>query len=81
VRPALVELGRRGLTSLLLEGGATLAAAFAAAGQVDEARVFVAPLLLGGPLSAVPAAGAQGALVEARTVGEDTLIRTRFKEW
>jgi diaminohydroxyphosphoribosylaminopyrimidine deaminase/5-amino-6-(5-phosphoribosylamino)uracil reductase len=81
VLPALAELGRRGLTSLLLEGGATLAAAFAAAEQVDEARVFVAPLLLGGPAAAVPVAGLQGALVEARAVGEDTLIRTRFKEW
>lgn len=81
VRPALVGLGRRGLTSLLLEGGATLAAAFAAADQVDEARVFVAPLLLGGAASDVPIAGLQGSLVESRTVGEDTLIRTRFKEW
>jgi len=81
VRPALAELGRRGLTSLLLEGGATLAAAFAAAGEVDEARVFVAPLILGGPLADVPVAGLQGALVESRAVGEDTLIRTRFKEW
>jgi len=81
VRPALVGLGRRGLTSLLLEGGATLAAAFAAAEQVDEARVFVAPLILGGPLADVPIAGLQGALVESKTVGEDTLIRTRFKEW
>jgi diaminohydroxyphosphoribosylaminopyrimidine deaminase/5-amino-6-(5-phosphoribosylamino)uracil reductase len=81
VRPALAELGRRGLTSLLLEGGATLAAAFAAAGQVDEARVFVAPLLLGGPLADVPIAGLQGAPVESSAVGEDTLIRTRFKEW
>ena len=78
---ALAELGRRGLTSLLLEGGATLAAAFAAADQVDEARVFVAPLLLGGPTAEVPIAGLQGSLVEARPVGEDTLIRTRFKEW
>src|SRR4051812_16943513 len=33
IAAALVELGRRGLTSLLLEGGATLGAAFAAAGQ------------------------------------------------
>ncbi|HVX33645.1 MAG TPA: dihydrofolate reductase family protein, partial [Solirubrobacterales bacterium] len=81
VRPALAELGRRGLTSLLREGGATLAAAFAAAGEVDEARVFLAPLLLGGPAADVPVAGLQGALVEARAVGEDTLIRTRFKEW
>ena len=78
---ALVELGRRGLTSLLLEGGATLAAAFAAAAQVDEARVFVAPLLLGGAAPDLPIAGLQGSLVETHPVGEDTLIRTRFKEW
>jgi diaminohydroxyphosphoribosylaminopyrimidine deaminase/5-amino-6-(5-phosphoribosylamino)uracil reductase len=82
VTAALAELGRRGLTSLLLEGGATLAAAFAAADQIDEARVFVAPLILGGP---TPAPGIptrlEGSGVEAEVVGEDTLIRTRFKEW
>jgi len=81
IAAALAELGRRGLTSLLLEGGATLAAAFAAAGQIDEARVFVAPLLLGGPAADVPVAALQGSPTEAETVGEDTLIRTRFKEW
>jgi diaminohydroxyphosphoribosylaminopyrimidine deaminase / 5-amino-6-(5-phosphoribosylamino)uracil reductase len=82
VASALAELGRRGLTSLLLEGGATLAGAFAAADQIDEARVFVAPLLLGGP---TPAPGIptrlEGGGVESEVVGEDTLIRTRFKEW
>ncbi|HVW46517.1 MAG TPA: bifunctional diaminohydroxyphosphoribosylaminopyrimidine deaminase/5-amino-6-(5-phosphoribosylamino)uracil reductase RibD [Solirubrobacterales bacterium] len=78
---ALAELGRRGLTSLLLEGGATLAGTFAAAGMIDEARVFVAPLLLGGPLVEAPVAGLQGSLIGAEAVGEDTLIRTRFKEW
>jgi diaminohydroxyphosphoribosylaminopyrimidine deaminase/5-amino-6-(5-phosphoribosylamino)uracil reductase len=81
IEAALAELGRRGLTSLLLEGGATLAATFAAAGQIDEARVFVAPLLLGGRAAEVPVAALQGAPTEAETVGEDTLIRTRFKEW
>jgi diaminohydroxyphosphoribosylaminopyrimidine deaminase/5-amino-6-(5-phosphoribosylamino)uracil reductase len=82
VTTAVRMLGRhRDITSLMLEGGATLAAAFAAAGEVDEARVFVAPLILGGPLADVPIAGLQGTLVESRTVGEDTLIRTRFKEW
>jgi diaminohydroxyphosphoribosylaminopyrimidine deaminase/5-amino-6-(5-phosphoribosylamino)uracil reductase len=81
ISSALAELGRRGLTSLLLEGGATLAAAFAAAGQIDEARVFVAPLILGGPAPDVPVAALQGGPTEAETVGEDTLIRTRFKEW
>jgi diaminohydroxyphosphoribosylaminopyrimidine deaminase/5-amino-6-(5-phosphoribosylamino)uracil reductase len=78
---ALTLLGRRGLTSLLLEGGATLAAGFAAAGLIDEARVFVAPLLLGGPAPDGPVAALQGGPAAAESVGEDTLIRTRFVEW
>lgn len=71
VEAALVELGRRGITSLFLEGGPTLAGAFAGAGQVDEARIFVAPLLLAG-----------GGRTEAVDPGAgDTLIQTRFREW
>jgi diaminohydroxyphosphoribosylaminopyrimidine deaminase / 5-amino-6-(5-phosphoribosylamino)uracil reductase len=81
ITATLAELGRRGLTSLLLEGGATLAATFAAAEQIDEARVFVAPLILGGPVPDVPIAALRGPAAVAETVGEDTLIRTRFKEW
>jgi diaminohydroxyphosphoribosylaminopyrimidine deaminase / 5-amino-6-(5-phosphoribosylamino)uracil reductase len=68
---ALTELGRRDITSLFLEGGRTLAAAFAEAGEIDEARVFIAPVLLAG--SRRIAAVDPGA--------EDTLITTRFKEW
>jgi diaminohydroxyphosphoribosylaminopyrimidine deaminase/5-amino-6-(5-phosphoribosylamino)uracil reductase len=67
---ALDELGRRDVTSLFLEGGATLAAAFAEADEIDEARVFVAPVLLAGG--------------EPRTAADpaaDTLIETRFREW
>jgi len=71
IEAALADLGRRGITSLLLEGGRTLAAAFAAAGQIDEARVFVAPILLAG-----------GERIEAvGSDAEDTLIETRFREW
>jgi diaminohydroxyphosphoribosylaminopyrimidine deaminase/5-amino-6-(5-phosphoribosylamino)uracil reductase len=71
IRAALSELGRRGVTSLFLEGGETLAAAFAAAEEIDEARVFVAPVLLAG-----------GARVEPLEPGQaDTLIETRFREW
>jgi diaminohydroxyphosphoribosylaminopyrimidine deaminase/5-amino-6-(5-phosphoribosylamino)uracil reductase len=71
VRATLFELGRRGITSLFLEGGQTLVAAFADAGEIDEARVFVAPLLLGGSSRIEPVdPGAQ-----------DTLIETRFREW
>jgi diaminohydroxyphosphoribosylaminopyrimidine deaminase/5-amino-6-(5-phosphoribosylamino)uracil reductase len=71
IEAALAELGRRGITSLFLEGGRTLAAAFADAGQIDEARVFVAPVLLAG-----------GKRTEAVDPGAtDTLIETRFREW
>jgi diaminohydroxyphosphoribosylaminopyrimidine deaminase / 5-amino-6-(5-phosphoribosylamino)uracil reductase len=55
---ALADLGRRGITSLFLEGGRTLAAAFAAADQLDEARIFVAPILLSGGQDAARAGGA-----------------------
>jgi len=48
ISAALSDLGRRGITSLFLEGGATLAAAFDEAAQIDEVRTFVAPILLGG---------------------------------
>jgi diaminohydroxyphosphoribosylaminopyrimidine deaminase / 5-amino-6-(5-phosphoribosylamino)uracil reductase len=71
IRPVLAELGNRDIASLFLEGGPTLAAAFVDAGEIDEARVFVSPVLLSGPRR-----------IEAVDPGaEDTLIETRFKEW
>src|SRR5262245_26361938 len=48
-------LGRRGLTSVLIEGGGRVAAAALQAGVVDRLIVFVAPRLLGG--RGVPAIG------------------------
>jgi diaminohydroxyphosphoribosylaminopyrimidine deaminase/5-amino-6-(5-phosphoribosylamino)uracil reductase len=60
IEPALSDLGRRGITSLFLEGGQTLAAAFQAADQLDEARTFVAPVLLGGVQAVARAGGAVG---------------------
>ncbi|HJX33281.1 MAG TPA: bifunctional diaminohydroxyphosphoribosylaminopyrimidine deaminase/5-amino-6-(5-phosphoribosylamino)uracil reductase RibD, partial [Solirubrobacterales bacterium] len=67
---ALADLGRRNVTSLFLEGGPTLAAAFVDAGEVDEARTFVSPILLGG-----------SSRLSALDGGGDTLITARFKEW
>lgn len=47
--PALFkELGRRGITSLLLEGGGEVNAAMLKAKLVDHVRLYMAPLLLGG---------------------------------
>jgi diaminohydroxyphosphoribosylaminopyrimidine deaminase/5-amino-6-(5-phosphoribosylamino)uracil reductase len=71
VDATLSDLGRRGITSLFLEGGRTLATAFVSAGQIDEARVFVAPILLAG----------KERLNALDPNAEDTLIATRFKEW
>jgi diaminohydroxyphosphoribosylaminopyrimidine deaminase/5-amino-6-(5-phosphoribosylamino)uracil reductase len=95
VSSALADLGRREITSLFLEGGQTLAAAFASADQIDESRTFVAPLLLGrgdegdGCAGSVVAASPDAAPATRVTslhsttepVGEDVLITARYKEW
>ena len=44
----LRELAERGITNLLVEGGGRTLGAFVDAGMADEARVFVAPRLIGG---------------------------------
>ncbi len=83
VAAALTDLGRRGITSVFLEGGRTLAAAFTSAGQVDEVRIFIAPVLLGGGAASQAVQGTRLEALESttETVGADTLIRSRFKEW
>ncbi len=58
---ALAEaLAKRGVTSLLIEGGGTLHAAALEAGIVDRVALFIAPLLLGGT-EAVPVVAGLGA--------------------
>ncbi|HYR12832.1 MAG TPA: bifunctional diaminohydroxyphosphoribosylaminopyrimidine deaminase/5-amino-6-(5-phosphoribosylamino)uracil reductase RibD [Mycobacterium sp.] len=44
-------------TDVLLEGGPTLAGAFLRAGVIDRIVAYVAPILLGGPISAVDDVG------------------------
>jgi diaminohydroxyphosphoribosylaminopyrimidine deaminase / 5-amino-6-(5-phosphoribosylamino)uracil reductase len=88
VRVALAELGRLGITSVLLEGGPVLAGAFADAGEIDAARVFIAPLLIGGGTSALAGEGAatieeatRALASEAETIGDDLLLKSRLREW
>ena len=88
VTGALDELGRREIGSLLLEGGAELAGSFLAAGEIDELRLFIAPLILGGGRPLVAGSGA-AAIVEAQRPlaaewersGDDMLVRARLREW
>ena len=54
---ALDQLGALGMTSALLEGGPHLAGAFLDAGEIDEVRLFLAPILLGGRTARDPMEG------------------------
>jgi diaminohydroxyphosphoribosylaminopyrimidine deaminase/5-amino-6-(5-phosphoribosylamino)uracil reductase len=90
VRSALEQLGAVGINSILLEGGPHLAGAFFDAGEIDEVRLFLAPLMLGGRTARDPLegegveaiAGAVRALtLECEQIGDDLLISARMKEW
>jgi len=90
VRSALAALGDQGIASILLEGGPKLAGAFLDAGEIDEVRLFLAPILLGGrnardPLEGVGVETISEALraltLETEHIGGDVLISARLREW
>ncbi len=90
VASALDDLGAGDVQSILLEGGPHLAGSFLEAGEIDEARLFVAPLLAGGREARTALegqgieeiAGAARALdTEVERIDEDVLIMARFEEW
>jgi diaminohydroxyphosphoribosylaminopyrimidine deaminase/5-amino-6-(5-phosphoribosylamino)uracil reductase len=90
VRSALDQLAAGGIASVLLEGGPHLAGAFLDAGEIDEVRLFLAPMLLGGANARDPLEGegvariseAVGALtLDCERVGDDLLISARLREW
>ncbi|HUA12317.1 MAG TPA: bifunctional diaminohydroxyphosphoribosylaminopyrimidine deaminase/5-amino-6-(5-phosphoribosylamino)uracil reductase RibD [Solirubrobacteraceae bacterium] len=90
VASALELLGEDGVTSLLLEGGPHLAGAFLDAGEIDELRLFLAPMLLGGSTARDPLEGGgvdkiadavRALTLDVDRVGDDLLIKARLREW
>jgi diaminohydroxyphosphoribosylaminopyrimidine deaminase/5-amino-6-(5-phosphoribosylamino)uracil reductase len=89
VRALLRALAKRQLASLLVEGGAELAAAFQAARAVDELRLFVAPKIFGGgarggkswvggaPIARLAHATALTPAAPPQQIGPDTLLVLR----
>jgi diaminohydroxyphosphoribosylaminopyrimidine deaminase/5-amino-6-(5-phosphoribosylamino)uracil reductase len=90
VASALDELGARGIQSILLEGGPHLAGTFFDVGEIDEMRLFMAPVVAGGG-RALPVLGGEGVerIADARPalhleqerIDGDLLILARLKEW
>ncbi len=91
VASALDQLGalETPVTAILLEGGPRLAGAFLDAGEIDEARFLVAPMLLGGrgkdPVAGEGAATIADALraleLTCEPSGDDILLTARLREW
>ncbi len=90
VRSGLDQLGALGVASVLLEGGPHLAGAFLDAGEIDEIRLFLAPLLLGGSAARDPLEGEgverisealRALTMSCESVGGDLLISARLREW
>ena len=89
-RFVLEDLGRRGMSRILIEGGAHVFGSFLAAGLVDRAMIFVAPRLLGSAGGLGPVAGpgertlAEGIALEdleVERIGPDVLIQGRMGEF
>ncbi|MEO9175226.1 MAG: bifunctional diaminohydroxyphosphoribosylaminopyrimidine deaminase/5-amino-6-(5-phosphoribosylamino)uracil reductase RibD, partial [Gaiellales bacterium] len=84
---ALRALGARGITSLLVEGGAELAAGLLRAGLVDAVALFTAPLVIGGDGRGLLGSLGVDALADAprlrdlraRSIGPDVLLEAELR--
>lgn len=57
IHPLLDDLGRRGMTNVLIEGGGRILGAFLDADEIDAIEVFIAPMVEGGPSIHTPMEG------------------------
>ncbi len=83
------ELGRRGLTSVMIEGGAEIAASALQEGIVDKLVFFISPKIVGGKTAPGPVGGSGIASItdaiklhrlKTRHFGEDIMIEAYVKQ-
>ena len=84
LRGLLQMLAERDIRHVFVEGGPALASAFLAAGLADGVLVYIAPTLLGGPLTAITDLGVRTISEQARMrfdhielLGDDVLLVAR----
>ena len=84
IEGTLTELRDKGVRSVFIEGGPTLASAFIEAGVVDRFYIYLAPVLLGGPKLALTDLGIgtladriDVELVTVERLGQDIFIEAR----
>jgi diaminohydroxyphosphoribosylaminopyrimidine deaminase/5-amino-6-(5-phosphoribosylamino)uracil reductase len=75
LRAVLSDLGRRGVASVLIEGGAKVLGEAFDRKLVDEVCFYLAPLLIGGP---VPVTGGRGAGSNAEAIPLKNPVYTRI---
>jgi diaminohydroxyphosphoribosylaminopyrimidine deaminase/5-amino-6-(5-phosphoribosylamino)uracil reductase len=89
LRELLRKLAEREVTSVVVEGGGTLAASFLEKGLVDRVAIVIAPIILGGQKAPTPVEGegvedvAQALRVldvEVRRLGPDILVQGRLAQ-
>jgi len=73
LRQVMADLGRREITSVLIEGGGNVLGQAFDARLVDKVQFYLAPVFTGGPVLAVPGRGA------GSTAGGAKLSQTRFE--
>jgi len=88
LKSLMKELGKMGITSVLIEGGSSMSASALAAGIVDKAMFFVAPKIIGG-VDAIPSVGGKSPALLKRAaqlrdlnaiqIGEDILLEAYMK--
>jgi diaminohydroxyphosphoribosylaminopyrimidine deaminase/5-amino-6-(5-phosphoribosylamino)uracil reductase len=81
----LEELGRRGMTNVLVEGGGQVLGSYWDAGQIDAVEIYIGPLIEGGGHGRTPirgrgqaamSAAARVQIVEdARRIGDDLYVQ------